>query len=102
MANYYEAGFCGDFCGKCPNYPDECGGCIPTEHMGCHFVGCCLAKGIGHCGLCEAFPCEKLRDFVPDDRPGCPPGYHVEELRKRTEMGTDAWLSQQRVKWGRQ
>ena len=88
MLNTKEAGFCGDFCGKCSSYPDDCAGCIPADHMDCFFVKCCLEKNLEHCGLCEDFPCEKLSDFVPDDRPGCDPGYHMGELRVRKVMGT--------------
>ena len=94
-----EAGFCGDFCGKCPNFPGECSGCIPEDHTDCFFVKCCMGKDLEHCGLCEGFPCQKLKDFVPDDRPGCEPGYHIEGLRRRTAEGTVAWLAAQREKW---
>jgi len=97
--NYSEAAFCGDYCGKCPNYPEKCHGCVPSVHMDCYFVKCCLEKGIEHCGFCEDFPCKKLSDFVPDDRPECPTGYHVENLRARMAIGTEAWLKVQREKW---
>jgi hypothetical protein len=96
-----EAGFCGDYCGKCPNYPAQCQGCIPSDHMDCHFVACCLEKRIEHCGLCENFPCETLAEFVPDDKPECPPGYHIAELRRRSQIGTGAWLERSRSKWKR-
>jgi hypothetical protein len=94
-----EAGCCGDFCGKCPNYPAECAGCIPAEHQDCFFVKCCQEKEIEQCGLCMDFPCAKLTDFVPDDRSGCEPGYHIESLRRRKAIGTGAWLAEQREKW---
>jgi len=97
--NYSEVAFCGDYCGKCPNYPEKCHGCVPSDHMDCYFVKCCLEKGIEHCGFCEDFPCKKLSDFVPDDRPECPTGYHVENLRTRMAIGTEAWLKVQREKW---
>lgn len=100
MENETLAGFCGDYCGKCPNYPGRCGGCVASEHPDCHFVSCCLERGIEHCGLCEEFPCRKLREFVPDDRPGCEPGYHIKELKKRSSVGTATWLDGQRRKWG--
>lgn len=94
--NIQEAAFCGDFCGKCPNYLQDCRGCIPQDHGDCHFVRCCQEKGIEHCGLCVEFPCQKLNEFVPDDRPGCPPGYHIMNLRARVTIGTKAWLEGQR------
>jgi hypothetical protein len=93
------AGFCGDYCGKCPNYSDTCAGCLPANHPDCRFVTCCLERGIEHCGLCEKFPCRDLREFVPDDRPGCEPGYHIEGLMGRSSKGTAAWLEDQRRKW---
>ena len=93
------AGFCGDYCGKCPNHPDECGGCVPEEHADCHFLRCCLERDIEHCGFCPDFPCSRLVDFCPDDRPGCPAGYHIENLKVRKRVGTDAWLEQQARKW---
>lgn len=95
----HEAGFCGDFCGKCPNYPQTCAGCIPELHHDCHFVRCRQEKGIDHCGLCVQFPCQKLNEFVPDDRPGCSPGYHIMNLRARVTSGTEVWLNKQRGEW---
>jgi hypothetical protein len=98
MESEVLAGFCGDYCGKWPEYPDRCNGCVASEHLDCFFVACCLERGIEHCGLCEEFPCRKLREFVPDDRPGYEPGYHIGDLRKRTSVGTQAWLESQRCK----
>jgi hypothetical protein len=98
-SNIYEAAFCGDFCGKCPNYPQDCRGCIPEEHQDCHFVRCCQRKKLEHCGFCEGLPCQELGSFVPDDRPGCPSGYHIMNLRARVTIGTEAWLAQQREMW---
>ena len=96
VMNYSEAAFCGDFCGKCPNYKAKCPGCVPELHQNCHFVKCCSEKNIEHCGFCKYFPCEKLVKFVPDDRPGCPPGYHIQNLELRRDIGTRAWLESQR------
>jgi hypothetical protein len=93
------AAFCGDYCGKCPDYPHECPGCVAADHMDCRFVRCCLEKGLEHCGGCAVFPCENLARFVPDDRPGCPPGYHIAALRRRLYIGTDSWLQEQLGRW---
>ena len=65
----------------------------------CEMRKCCLEKGIGHCGFCGLLPCKELAEFVPDDRPGCEPGYHIRELRRRVEIGTEAWLKEQQDKW---
>jgi hypothetical protein len=99
MIGLEEAGFCGDYCGKCPNYPQKCGGCVASDHMNCYFVKCCSNRGIEHCGFCPAFPCKKLSGFCPDDRPECPLGYHIENLRIRRVMGTEAWLKSQQKRW---
>jgi len=97
--NIHQAAFCGDYCGKCRNYPRACAGCLPDLHQDCYFARCCQTKGIEHCGWCQEFPCEKLRTFVPDDRPGCPLGYHTMNLRARLTIGTEAWLEGQRKEW---
>ncbi len=93
------AAFCGDFCGKCPNLGGRCKGCVPEDHRACRFVQCCLSKGLEHCGLCSSFPCAELAAFAPDDRPGHEPGYHIQSLRERAALGTEAWLEGQRKKW---
>ncbi len=95
------AGLCGDYCGKCPNYPQECEGCVPKDKPDCHFVACCATRGLEHCGHCKGLPCAKLSGFCPDDSNGCPPGYHIDNLRRRTSIGTEAWLAEQRKIWGR-
>lgn len=101
MTDAYEHGaaFCGDYCEKCANRPDDCPGCIPSLHMDCHFIQCGLKKGVAHCGLCADFSCQELTDFIPDDRPECPGGYHIENLWARTRIGTPAWPEAQRNKW---
>ena len=93
--------FCGDYCGKCPNYIIRCPGCLPDPTRECYFIDCCMKKNIAHCGLCDAFPCQQLRDFVPDDRPGCAKGYHIESLKRRAEIGDDKWLAEQKEIWDR-
>lgn len=74
-----------------PALSRKCSGCNPLQHLDCPFVRCCLTRDIKHCGLCSDFPCWELREFVPDDRPGCPPGDHIENLRDRAARGTAAW-----------
>gem|GEM_PF-1147868 len=97
--NITDAGFCGDYCCKYPNYSAECQGCAPEKHEDCHFVQCCLEREIEHCGFCSDFPCMRLIQFCPDDRPGCPQGYHIDNLRARAKMGTIAWLEAQQERW---
>jgi hypothetical protein len=95
----FLAGFCGDFCGKCPNYSQECAGCIPSLHQECFFIQCCMKRSLEHCGLCKDFPCETLVTFIPDDRPECPPGYHIQNLTERMSMGTASWIESEKRRW---
>jgi len=95
----FRAGFCGDYCGKCPNYPDKCPGCIPQNKSHCHFVKCCTARSLDHCGTCVDFPCRELAQFRPDDRQGCYPGYHVDSLADRGKMTLREWLTREEQRW---
>ncbi len=97
--NHPLAAYCGDYCGRCPQYGTECRGCEPSAHPDCHFINCCQEKFIQHCGLCDEFPCETLRNFVPDNGPKCPAGFHVENLRNRVIVGTEAWIEAQQAKF---
>lgn len=94
------AGACGDYCGKCTNHPTRCRGCTLDGHPECHFLQCTLSRAIEHCGLCDDFPCQALSEFVPDDHPDLPLGYHIENLRHRAWIGTRAWLWEMAETWG--
>lgn len=89
---------CGDWCGKCPNFPAECSGCDEKMLSTCKFLACSAAKKFEHCGLCDEFPCRVLKDFVPDDRLAA--GYHIGSLKRRTLLGTAAWLEEVGRDWG--
>ena len=54
-----------------------------------------------YCGKCPEFPCAKLSEFCPDDREGCPPGFHIENLRRRMAIGAEEWIAEQRKIWGK-
>ncbi len=92
------AGACGDWCGKCPHFPKDCSGCEGKKVETCKILACSAGKKVEHCGLCVDFPCDALKDFVPDDR--LPAGYHVESLRQRASVGTAAWLEKAGRDWG--
>lgn len=94
------AASCCDYCGKCPNNPNKCPGCNMETHPEYYFLKCCTQKAIDHCGLCSEFPCEKLASFIPDDRAECPKGYHMANLRRRVQIGTELWLEEQEKIWG--
>jgi len=97
---YHEAAYCGDFCGGCEQYLKTCSGCDPKYKEECPFIACCRQHQAVHCGVCAEFPCTRLSAFVPDDRPGHPRGYHIENLRCRAIVGTADWLAVQRAKHG--
>lgn len=90
------AGACGDWCGKCPHFPEECSGCRAKSDT-CGFLKCLAARGLEHCGECPRFPCEDLASFVPDDR--LPKGFHIESLRYRTENSLEKWLQRFPQEW---
>lgn len=92
------AGACGDWCGKCPNYPENCEGCGPKK-TDCYFINCLSLRFLEHCGECPEFPCQRLSSFVPDDRPGYPPGYHIESLKRRKEIPLSQRLKKQEEYW---
>jgi len=70
---------CGEFCGSCAYHTGEkqppCPSC--EEHRGhpfwgeCRTYSCITAHGVGHCGVCEEFPCE---NFINQYDPGNPEG----------------------------
>lgn len=96
-----KAGFCGDYCGKCENYPEHCKGCNPVVHSSCEFIKCCMEHGVAHCGFCDDFPCDKISNFVPDDSPCSEKGYHLKNLEDRIRMGTKQWVKLQENLWGK-
>ena len=76
-------------CAGCKPDPDSCGDCgIRT---------CAEAKGVGHCGACADFPCERITAFANDGIP-----HHMEtlaNLRALRDLGEEKWLQQQKERW---
>lgn len=66
---------CGILCSEC-EYKESmgCQGCPYIEKPfwgeGCPLKSCCEGKGKEHCGQCDAFPCEMLRQFSYDEQQG--------------------------------
>ena len=61
---------CGADCTDCPFGEDtDCTGCGGLCED-CDIVRCCAVKGIKHCGVCEYFPCERLREAAFDPESG--------------------------------
>jgi hypothetical protein len=98
---------CGLYCGDCEHLGKNCEGCghvdgkpfwaaqLPSGT--CPFHDCCRnQKKLEHCGLCDKCPCQlvfELRDpnwsdeFFQDSLQ-----QRQAALKRRTEIGTAAWL----------
>ena len=65
MTNY-PYGYCGMPCALCSRYRTQgtsrCPGCSHDGYYSepCKVHHCCKEKQLAHCGLCGAFPCERL------------------------------------------
>ena len=66
---------CGIKCSEC-SYKEQvgCKGCLLIEKPfwgdSCPVKSCCESKGKAHCGLCDAFPCDVLKQFSYDEKQG--------------------------------
>lgn len=118
-------GACGLYCGACYHYRAStadgkhlleaavrqgrklqgftCKGCRSSllyVHPGCaqcEIRACSDRHGVAHCGLCRAFPCERLQAFQSDGRI-----HHqglVHQLEELAVMGAGLWLTAQARRW---
>ena len=92
-----QAAACGCYCGDCRACQDgTCSGCGYqlglTPRGECALFQCCVTqRGLEHCGLCVDFPCQVFMSHAqPIDV-----ARHYQSLRRRTEIGTIAWLDEQ-------
>ena len=92
-----SAAVCGRYCCECDAYiAGSCCGCgyqLGSTCQGeCAVFQCCiLERGLEHCGLCIDFPCQT---FLSLGRP-MDVARLYKALRRRAEIGTDAWLEEQ-------
>lgn len=94
------AAICGLFCGTCPSYPSECGGCLSNrvapgcDDCGNGFRDCAAAHGVTRCFACEAFPCARLEAFSRRHIVNgiCHHAQVIEDLRSMGEIGVEAWV----------
>ena len=76
---------CGILCSQC-NYRAEvnCKGCLnivkPFWGDSCPVKSCCEDKELKHCGECDSFPCELLKQFAYDEDQG-DDGLRIEQCR---------------------
>ena len=76
---------CGIDCDACGYKKDnECAGCRIVAPKGrciwgghCELYDCATEKNLLHCGLCEDFPCEKLKEWATSENPE-----RIDNLRK--------------------
>ncbi len=104
-------GYCGLYCGACPNMlgtqagtqADPCYGC-KSEHPAGHCANCGIKtcardKGYEFCDECaELRTCEKIHQFMVD--PHWP--YHqsvIQNLESMRRVGVTPWLDAQAVRW---
>ena len=80
---------CGIVCSRC-EFKEKmgCKGCTEIEKPfwgeSCPVKSSCEEKKLAHCGECEAFPCEVLKEFAYDPRQG-DGGLRIEQCRKWRE-----------------
>jgi predicted RNA-binding Zn-ribbon protein involved in translation (DUF1610 family) len=63
----------------------------------CRFRACAASREIDHCSECGEFPCGDLVRFRNDEAP-----HHsvvLVNLRRIREVGVEAWLEEQRLRW---
>ncbi len=109
MSQITYAPVCGLYCGECEFLGKQCAGCgnvagkpfwtsqIPNGI--CPLYDCCKnKKQLGHCGLCEEFPCKifnELRDpNLSDDEFEKSLAMRKSDLLRRKEIGIEKWLQE--------
>ena len=97
MNNIEEFSFCGILCSKCKNYKQNmnCAGCRVEEELiaDCPTRICAREKGLLHCGECDDFPCDALKEFYED-------GNYIHEVAYQNlleikQYGLENWLNKQ-------
>jgi hypothetical protein len=92
------AAVCGAYCGSCETFlNDDCCGCGyqlgETCKGDCPIFCCCICcRGLEHCGLCPDFPCQVFWSHAKPEQVA----RHYRALCRRTEIGTAAWLDEQK------
>ena len=112
MINTDYATICGVYCGSCEDL-EHCGGCASPKGRafcaavhgrlyegGCDIYHCAQSRHLEHCGLCPELPCALFNrnpQGLPDAIFSRNRERAVQTLRRRTEVGTAAWLREVRV-----
>ena len=104
-------GYCGLYCGACPDLLDTkdgkaknpCCGCKSAVNNRewcaiCNLKACAKEKHLDHCRQCDEYPCDDLQTFFYD--PKYP--YHkeaVDYLSTIEKEGKDVWLEKMKERW---
>lgn len=107
---YVLDGYCGLYCGACPNLlgtqagteQNVCLGCKsdtnPEWCLNCELKICAREKGLDFCYQCDEYPCNNLTTFKED--PQYP--YHQEVydyMKVIAKEGKGAWLEKMKIRW---
>jgi hypothetical protein len=114
MSTFFPDGYCGLYCGSCPDYlatkaenapePGEnpCRGCKSDVTAlwctDCALKECASGKGIEFCSECPEYPCPTFTDFIDNAKDP----YVVEITEYLTtikEVGTEEWLKRMVKRW---
>lgn len=116
MSEFIPDGYCGLYCGACPQYLatragnaaelglEDCQGCRSEVVAAgwcaiCTLKACARNKGVEYCYECSEYPCRDLEDFKNSE--DCP--YHSEiygYMATISQVGKDEWLAQMKARWG--
>lgn len=59
----------------------------------CELATCCIGKSLEHCGQCQDFPCDTLKEYSYDSEHG-DNGERIRVLQEWSEKGYDAWRAE--------
>lgn len=97
------AAICGLFCGTCPSYPNECGGCLSThvapgcDTCGNGFRSCAAGHNVARCFECSGFPCNRLEEFSKRHIVNgiCHHEHVIDDLKRMGKIGVPVWVAEQ-------
>ncbi len=107
---YVLDGYCGLYCGACPNLlgakagleQNVCFGCKsdinPEWCSNCGLKACAQEKGLDFCYQCDEYPCAKLEAFKNSQEYP----YHQEVydyMRIIAQEGSASWLEKMKIRW---
>lgn len=97
------AGICGLFCGTCAMYSEQCHGCL-SDFLWGHctecvhgFRTCAKEHNVTWCWECDAFPCERVKDFSKKhiENGICHHEHVIDDGLRMREIGAKAWVAEQ-------